>query len=111
MHWMRLLDCHNFAESRFFLQNLLFSFSNELIQSNGVYFHRHDRAKHTDTACHTTGQLMKRDEREHIELERLSVEIRKFMAETRKLKTEEKKCGVSQCSTHLRLVQDWSLHS
>lgn len=54
---------------------------------------------------------MKRDEREHIELERLSVEIRKFMAETRKLKTEEKKCGVSQCSTHLRLVQDWSLHS
>lgn len=48
-------------------------------------------AKQAGIACHTTGQLMKRDEREYIELERLSVEIRKFMAETRKLKTEEEK--------------------
>lgn len=34
---------------------------------------------------------MLRDEREHLELEKLSVEIRKFMAETRKLNAEEEK--------------------
>lgn len=34
---------------------------------------------------------MLRDQREHLELEKLSVEIRKFMAETKKLTAEEDK--------------------